>query len=85
MASGSLQLQAGIRECSKCEHFLRCEECVYNKQSIELHCKYAVKDFASKLKAKLAGAYGQTGFVGFSTTAIVDETLKEFLGELGNG
>lgn len=29
------EITFGIKECSKCEYYLRCEECVYNKKGIE--------------------------------------------------
>ena len=29
------EITFGIKECSKCEYYLRCEECVYKKKDIE--------------------------------------------------
>lgn len=30
-----IKIAFGIKECSKCEYYLRCEECVYSKKGIE--------------------------------------------------
>ena len=31
MAKGDLTIEYGFKECSKCEYFLRCEECAHSK------------------------------------------------------
>lgn len=41
--------QVGVKYCSECEYNLRCQECVYNKQSIEDWRKQAVDEFSEKL------------------------------------
>lgn len=49
MKKSKIKIQYGIKSCDKCEQNIRCDECVYNKQSIEYWQKEAVEKFAGKL------------------------------------
>lgn len=35
MAKGELTVEYGIKECSKCEYFLRCEECTHSETATD--------------------------------------------------
>ena len=49
MKKSKIKIQYGIKSCSECEQNIRCDECYYNKQSIEYWQKEAVEKFADKL------------------------------------
>lgn len=48
----------GIKSCSECEINIRCEECVYNKQSIETIKKEVEKATATKILQRIGNASG---------------------------
>ena len=40
MATAGTGLNFGIQECSKCDYYLRCNECAYHKIDIERKVNY---------------------------------------------
>lgn len=48
-----LKLDYGIKNCAKCENNIRCEECVYNKKSIESIINQTAKEFLQELDNRL--------------------------------
>ena len=49
MKKSKIEIQYGVKSCAECEQNIRCNECVYNKQSIEYWQKKAVEKFADNL------------------------------------
>lgn len=44
------EITFGIQECNKCKYYLRCEECVYSKQSVACIRKETAKEILQEVK-----------------------------------
>lgn len=53
MARGELTIEYGIKECSKCEYFLRCEECTHSETAINDLMTYIRNETAKEIFNKL--------------------------------
>lgn len=50
--TNTTEIGFGIKECSKCEYYLRCEECAWNKEYITEHIINAQIKILTSLKEK---------------------------------
>lgn len=57
-------MDCGIRSCSACERNIRCEECVYNKKSIETLKKEVRKETAAKILQEIRQGSGKDYITG---------------------
>lgn len=82
MKPDTVAIKYGIQECSKCQYFLRCEDCIHNEQAtgepIKSTHHEAVTDFAEKLKTKIAKIHGSCTFTTFAISGLINELLNEF-------
>lgn len=44
-----MNLQFGVKNCAECSNNIRCEECAYNKESIEFLIKRTARDILTIL------------------------------------
>lgn len=59
-------LSIGIRECAKCDYFVRCEECAYNKKDIDTLVEEVRRETVQEILAELAKEYDDYGEKRFS-------------------
>ena len=75
MKKSKIKIQYGIKSCAECEQNIRCNECVYNKQSIEYWQKEAVETVYNKVESTLAYYDDKDVF----TKKYIMDTLQEII------
>lgn len=72
------KLNFGLKECSKCEYNLRCQECIYNKKDISKLIAEVKADTVRKMKERLKSCFeDDVKYDGFRIAIWIDQIAKE--------
>ena len=87
MAKGELTVEYGLKECSKCEYFLRCEECTHSETATNdlmiFIRKGTAKDILNKIFKTLwsgptMNSNGDWGFDHETVFDLLNEIAKQY-------
>lgn len=73
------KLNFGLKECSKCEYNLRCQECIYNKSDISRLIADARADTVKKMQEEARQRCFMVGDEEFVALYDLDQIAKEML------